>query len=165
MHVVTEALLGDLRPFPHRDCIRQVPRDATDVGGRVSAPAIRIAECEFVANAVQPTGDLSGEGEVAVGVAARNAALDAGAAAVADLPEAERAVVDTPPDPGRGPRPGLESLVAVDRRRPQQAELLRCGDQSGEVVLERLAHSMGAVVVVEERLLAVERPQAGVHVT
>src|SRR4029079_3304040 len=149
VHVVSEALLGDRRTLPQRDRIGQAPRNAADVGGGVSVAAIRVAECQLVADAVQATRDLTGEGEVTVRVTSRDAALDAAAAAVADLAEAERAICDSPADPRRCPRPGLEPLVAVEGRRPQQAELLRGGNQAGDVVLERFAHAVRAIVTVE----------------
>ena len=124
-------------------------------GGLVAVAHERLAQRQLVLDAVQAAGDRAGEREVAVRVAAGDAALDACALAVAHLAEAERAVVDAPADAGGRPRAELEPLVAVDRGRPQQAELASRGDLAGEVVLERLAHAVRAVVVVEHRGLAV----------
>ncbi len=152
------------RSLPQGDRVRQVPRDALDVGRRVAVADVRLAQRQPVADPVEPAGDRAGEGEVGVRVGTRDPALHPGSPTVADLAEAERAVVHAPADPGRRPRSGLEALVAVHGRRPQQAELARRGDLSGEVLAEQVAHVVRPVAV-EQRPPAVERPQAGVHVT
>ena len=59
------------------------------------------------------------------------------------------------PMPVGAHEPGLEAFVAVDRRCPQQAELLGGGDETGDVLLEDVAHPVRAVVILEHRLLAI----------
>ena len=102
--VVAEALAGD-RPSRSHSAIAsgRFHGMRVDVGRLVAVADERLAERQLVADAVQPAGDRAGEGEVAVRVAAGDAALDPGRRAVADDAEAERAVVDAPPDARSAP--------------------------------------------------------------
>ena len=127
--LLAEGLLGQGRGLPEVDGVDEVPRDPGQVVVVVAAAVERRRRLDLVADAVQPAGDRGREGQVRVGVAPGDAALDPGAAAVPDLPEAERPVVDPPADGGGRPRAGLEPLVAVDVGGEEDGELLRGGQQ------------------------------------
>ena len=160
--LVAEGLLGDGRGLPQLDGVDEVPGDPGEVVLVVAAAVEGDRRLDLVADAVEPARDRGREGQVRVGVAARDAALDPGAGPVTDLAEAQRPVVDPPADGRRRPRAGLEALVAVDVRGEQDGELLRGRQQAAEVPAESRWSVRARRRRVHERAPDGRVPQAGV---
>src|SRR5438874_985159 len=156
-HLVAEQLAGDGARLEPPDRLTQRVREALGVGG-VGVALEGGPELQLVLDPVQAAGEQRGEGEIRVRVGAGDPRFRPHRGAVADEPEAARAVVVAPGERGRRPAPRREALVRVDRRRDEDREVRHAGDLAGEVVAEelRLARE-GVLALAPERGVDVAR--------
>src|SRR3954451_12978375 len=117
------------------------PRRVGDVG----MARVRLVERELLIDAVQPGRDHRRHCEVGVDVAAGDAVLEAEAGPLTDHAQRAGAVVQTPLDGGRREGPRLITLVGVDVRREEVAQLTQSAELPGEEVLENRRHATGAI--------------------
>jgi hypothetical protein len=148
--LLAERALGERAALPRVDGLAQRRRERLGLGGRVGVADELGPGVGAALDAVEPGGQHRREAEVGVDVGAGDPALDPARLAVADDPEAARAVVATPGDRGRRPALGRVALVGVHGRRHEQRELADAAAQAAEEVAE----DVGLLVAVDERAAA-----------
>src|SRR5438046_1782578 len=125
--LVAERGARDMPLLERGDRLAQRRREALGIR-LVGVPLERRRQLELLLDPVQPRRKQRGEREVRVDIAAGDARLDPLGRAVANDPEAARAVVAAPGERRRRPASGRVALVRVDVRREEERELLRRRD-------------------------------------
>src|SRR6266699_5186373 len=153
-HVVAESLARHLALLELADGVAQGMRESLHV--RLVRVAFELRRhFELLFDSMQAGRQERGAREVRVDVGARAARLGTRALAVADDPEAAGAVVVSPGERRRRPRPGGVRLAGIDVGREEDRELGGVRDVAREVIAESLRLPVEGVAAV--------LPQARVH--
>src|SRR5689334_16166504 len=144
-------------------------RDLGQRGVLVGVALVGLRRLQLARDAMQAGRDRRREGEVRIGVGARDAVLDAKRCALTTQAKATRPVVPARHDARRRERAGLVALVRVHARRVEIRELARHRHLAGEPLAEERRPRVAAVARAaggrrEERLAPRAVPQRAVEV-
>src|SRR5919198_1334185 len=161
--LVAEGLPGERRALERLDRLPDRGGNPRQARIGVGVPLEHRRRLDASVETVQAGRDHRREGEVRIGVCARDARLDPQAVPVPDDAEAARSVVPAPRERRRRPALGRVALVGVDVRSDEDRELPHGRDQAAEVAVEDGARPV-AVVGREQAARALRIPEARVDV-
>src|SRR6266478_7167375 len=157
-----EGLARQLRPLELVERLAQRLRDLAELRVLVGVAVVEPGRLELLVDAVEARGDGRGEGQVRIGVGARNAVLHAEARPFPAQAEAAGAVVPARGDARGREGPRLVALVGIDGGRVEVGKLTRHRHLPRQPLLEERRPLPPAAR--EEALLARAVPEGGVEV-